>query len=632
MKKTTIIKKLTTVLVILSIIGISIYLYIPKYLEKKIETKALELGIEIKYSKLEYGWDNVILYNVEINKSKSHGVFNEIQVFHDNGSVNVIIAKDGSCTYQVEEPEQGIREKVEKPLNKEIIIVNSNVKIKDENKSIELKVKSAKYSNNNKNAYLSSIHITTEELEVFLGNIYVDMNSSIKIESGEVIIKATDFLQSYEQQTQKKNHRVENVNKLKQLPVNVSNLTVRYNEYSIKSDDFFIQLDRKEISAKKLELISGSDAIFSVTGFKLSRNDDSFNVSASELSTHKKEVSKDRLNIESIHVTTRISDGTIDSEIIVGKVKGKLLIDKSKKIIQGSIPSTNCNEIVESLPHSLKESLTDLRFEGSIEGEFNINISEPNAKLKVSQTCKSISHPINMSRNTLRSTFKRTIILSDKSEKEVVSGPNSPEWTSINSASKYLPIAIMACEDAGFYAHKGISIQAIENSIKENIKEKKFIRGGSTITMQTVKNLWLNRTKTIDRKIQEAFLTFHLESILSKDEIMETYFNIVEFSPGEYGIRKAANKYFGTSPSQLSLAQSIFISLMLPNPRQTPWDKDNKVSEGRMKLIRAIITNLKNKDKISPEEYQEAMDETLVLGRSGDRIQDEEVLIDKDWK
>ncbi len=126
---------------------------------------------------------------------------------------------------------------------------------------------------------------------------------------------------------------------------------------------------------------------------------------------------------------------------------------------------------------------------------------------------------------------------------------------------------LRCAEDATFRAHDGFCEYHIRNSIRANMESGRFTRGGSTISMQLARNLFLNREKTLARKVQEVFLTWRLESYLSKNRILEIYANIVELGPGIFGFDQAARYYFGRDLDQLSTRQVAYLVSILPGPR-----------------------------------------------------------------
>jgi membrane peptidoglycan carboxypeptidase len=148
-------------------------------------------------------------------------------------------------------------------------------------------------------------------------------------------------------------------------------------------------------------------------------------------------------------------------------------------------------------------------------------------------------------------------------------------------------------EDPGFEHHRGYITQAFFNSFIDNIKHDRFLRGGSTITMQLVKNVWLNREKTLSRKVQEFFLAQALESCYSKDEIMELYLNVVEFGPNRYGVGHGAHHWFKKGPGELSPVESFWLASILPRPSRT-----GPPTEQSLKKIKSLIKQLATNDRI----------------------------------
>lgn len=130
-------------------------------------------------------------------------------------------------------------------------------------------------------------------------------------------------------------------------------------------------------------------------------------------------------------------------------------------------------------------------------------------------------------------------------------------------------IAIVAAEDSSFYQHNGVNPESIGYAFAFNMAKKTFSRGASTITMQVVRNLFLNSDKNVVRKIEEILISLIIENHcnISKRRILEIYLNIIEFGHGIYGIDNASNFYFGKAPKYLSLTESIVLSYIVPRPK-----------------------------------------------------------------
>jgi monofunctional biosynthetic peptidoglycan transglycosylase len=140
------------------------------------------------------------------------------------------------------------------------------------------------------------------------------------------------------------------------------------------------------------------------------------------------------------------------------------------------------------------------------------------------------------------------------------------DWVSLEQMSPNLIKAVLAAEDSAFCEHFGFDFKAIEKSLDKAADGKRF-GGASTITQQTAKNLFLWHDRSWLRKALEAPLALWLELVMSKRRILEIYLNIAEWGDGIYGAEAAAQRYFGTSAKNLSLAQSALLAASLPNPR-----------------------------------------------------------------
>jgi monofunctional biosynthetic peptidoglycan transglycosylase len=139
-------------------------------------------------------------------------------------------------------------------------------------------------------------------------------------------------------------------------------------------------------------------------------------------------------------------------------------------------------------------------------------------------------------------------------------------WTPYKFISSDLKRAVIAAEDDKFIQHQGYDWASIENAIYKNLKQKKKV-GGSTISQQLAKNLFLNSEKKISRKLNEFVITFFIEMILSKKRILEIYLNVIEWGNKTYGVHAASKKYFSIKPLDLNALQSAKLASMINNPK-----------------------------------------------------------------
>lgn len=141
------------------------------------------------------------------------------------------------------------------------------------------------------------------------------------------------------------------------------------------------------------------------------------------------------------------------------------------------------------------------------------------------------------------------------------------KWVPYNQISGNLKRALVAAEDAKFLSHDGFDWEGIQNAAEKNLKKGKIVAGGSTISQQLAKNLFLSGQRTPWRKIEEAIITVMLEKMMSKRRILEIYMNVIEWGNGVFGAQAASYYYYRTSPANLSAGQAAKLAAMVPNPR-----------------------------------------------------------------
>ncbi len=162
-------------------------------------------------------------------------------------------------------------------------------------------------------------------------------------------------------------------------------------------------------------------------------------------------------------------------------------------------------------------------------------------------------------------------------------------WVPLSRISPYLIKAVIISEDDKFWKHEGFDYGAIQKAAEKDIKAGKFKAGGSTISQQLAKNLYLTPSKNPLRKIKEAILTWRIERTLTKKRIIELYLNLVEWGEGVFGIEAAARHYYGKSAEALSPEEAASLAVILPNPRKlNPLGNSHYVSR-RAAVILSIM-------------------------------------------
>ncbi|MFO0734055.1 MAG: monofunctional biosynthetic peptidoglycan transglycosylase, partial [Nitrospiraceae bacterium] len=141
-------------------------------------------------------------------------------------------------------------------------------------------------------------------------------------------------------------------------------------------------------------------------------------------------------------------------------------------------------------------------------------------------------------------------------------------WVPLSKISPYLQRAVVAAEDASFFAHEGFDWEGIKDAALYNLEVGEFKRGGSTITQQLAKNLYLSSERSLLRKAREALITRSLEQHLTKQQILELYLNVAEWGQGVFGAEAAARHHFDKPAKELTLEEAALLAAILPSPRR----------------------------------------------------------------
>jgi monofunctional biosynthetic peptidoglycan transglycosylase len=159
------------------------------------------------------------------------------------------------------------------------------------------------------------------------------------------------------------------------------------------------------------------------------------------------------------------------------------------------------------------------------------------------------------------------------------------QWAPYSRISNNLKRAVVASEDANFTEHDGVDWEALEKAYARNNRRHKVVGGGSTITQQLAKNLFLSGSRNYLRKGQELVIAYMLETVMSKERILEVYLNVVEFGRGVFGAEAAARHYFHTTAANLNPSQAARLAVMLPNPRYYDRHRDTSYLLRRTAII-----------------------------------------------
>jgi hypothetical protein len=271
--------------------------------------------------------------------------------------------------------------------------------------------------------------------------------------------------------------------------------------------------------------------------------------------------------------------------------------------LSASIPEISSEKFFYSLPLGLFTNLEGIRTEGTLSYKLDFALdsehpesvifeSELNKKnFKIRSYGKEDLSKIN--REFLHDVFEKGQLV-----KQIQVGLSNPDFVPFGEIPPTLVNSVLSSEDGNFFTHQGFNIEAFRKSIAENYKKGKFARGGSTISMQLVKNVFLTRNKTIARKIEEALIVWLIETnrIASKERMLEVYLNIIEWGPGVYGIGPASAFYFKKKPQQLSLEECIYLAMIIPRPKGFSYHFDpegnlKEYTQGYFNLLSSLLVS-----------------------------------------
>jgi monofunctional biosynthetic peptidoglycan transglycosylase len=183
---------------------------------------------------------------------------------------------------------------------------------------------------------------------------------------------------------------------------------------------------------------------------------------------------------------------------------------------------------------------------------------------------------------------KITAIMQLRKEHAVSQGKKydiKQNWVSFKTIPDLLKKAVRISEDASFYEHKGIDYKELKASIEKNFEKGTLVRGGSTITQQLAKNLFLSPEKSFLRKIREYFIAKRLENELSKDRIFNLYLNLIELGPGIFGVEAASQHYFNKSVQNLNIEEIVRLTAIIPRPLAVSPNEDSEWLKWKVEWI-----------------------------------------------
>ncbi|MFB9862381.1 transglycosylase domain-containing protein [Rufibacter immobilis] len=292
-------------------------------------------------------------------------------------------------------------------------------------------------------------------------------------------------------------------------------------------------------------------------------------------------------------------------------------------------PDIPANDLFASMPPGLFDTFQGVKATGTFKYhmDFYVDMAQVDSLKFESDLDAQNLQITDFGPNDLRKLnqeFTHTVYEQGKVVRTFKVGPSNPNFTPFNQIPHYLKYAILTAEDPRFFTHKGFHEGAFRHSLITNIKENSFVRGGSTVSMQLVKNAFLTRKKTITRKVEEALIVWIMENLrlTPKERMYEVYLNIIEWGPNVYGIKEAARFYFSKEPSQLTLEECLFLASIVPKPKQyrTYFNSYGELRAYPRYFFKLITGNMLKRGLISPSEHASVSPYVNLSGRAGSFI------------
>ena len=290
-----------------------------------------------------------------------------------------------------------------------------------------------------------------------------------------------------------------------------------------------------------------------------------------------------------------------------------------------TVPRVGCAQALTSLPAGLREDLDGMVLTGELEAALALRFdrgavahTDLDMDLDVNG-CRVLHEATEADPRRLRAPFEYE--RADGTRARI--GAGAPGHVALDELPVFLPRAFVSAEDGRFFDHPGFDLYQIERSLAVDLRDAAFVRGGSTISQQLIKNVFLTRHRTLARKLQEAVLTWRLEAHLGKHEILEYYLNIIELGPGIFGVDAAARYWFGKPATELELREAAFLAALTPAPRTLSRRilATGSVDRGIEDRVDAILQGMRRDRVVPASAYRRAQGDLKLradLAASGD--------------
>lgn len=365
--------------------------------------------------------------------------------------------------------------------------------------------------------------------------------------------------------------------------------------YSDKGNELKIPFIHEKIGA---EITADSVKAWTRIRFEGKTNEESLRINGSiksdSLKMYHRLVSDRKLNLGDLDVSVHslINKNRIEVDSSTTVTMGKFFFSPYLKVEKDTSVKVDfvinkerfhADDFFSSIPEGLMPTISGMQVTGDISYHLALSFDMNNLdSLQLSVNAKKypdfkIKKYGNVNLTYPNDTFTYNAYLDGKLMRRIALNEGNPNYIKYKDVPEEVINCILYSEDPSFFRHKGFLESATKESLIKNLKEKRFARGGSTISMQLVKNLFLNQNKNLMRKAEEAILVWLIEQngIISKERMLEIYVNVIEWGPDVYGLSEASRYYFDKSPNRLTPEEAIYLAMIIPRPRKFMYTFDN---------------------------------------------------------
>ncbi|MBM4343900.1 MAG: transglycosylase domain-containing protein [Deltaproteobacteria bacterium] len=306
----------------------------------------------------------------------------------------------------------------------------------------------------------------------------------------------------------------------------------------------------------------------------------------------------------------RSPEAQIGAATLRGSLALQLLAGNPRLSVKVDAPMQDCGRMLAAIPPSLLPTVGAIEAKGVLDWHVGLDVAFPNVgavavDLALGDTWCTVDKLGGIDFGEFkRADWVRPVNENGRILNDVLIGPGSGSWTSTMHMPGYVHYVMWATEDP-FLKHRGISEDLLAKAIAIDLATGRFTYGGSTITQQLVKNLYLRRTKALSRKFEEMIIVWQMEKALGKARILEIYVNAVEFGPRVYGITRAAWEFFQKRPAELRPKEAVYLAIIKPSPRSgwgtmraNGWGEWYEVKTGK------YMDKLLRDESITPAQYE----------------------------